>query len=180
MRRAVIVPSSLVVLLASAPAWAGYTVSIIPKPDPPGHWRVLTQDDATSTSKCIGNPKTPLCAVETLQACFHRKKPGYCRTSIDPSLPAVPIYTPAVPDDALRYRIIAARRITDRKDLPIELRDRTDVWRRGDVLIVLDRHRCLNGVCDKYRGPYTTYVIRQNVAGWGVTVWSTPKSDQAQ
>lgn len=31
--------------------------------------RILTHYADTSTSKCIGDPKTPLCAVETLMAC---------------------------------------------------------------------------------------------------------------
>lgn len=33
-------------------------------------WATLTFDPATSSSRCIGNPMTPLCAVETHKACF--------------------------------------------------------------------------------------------------------------
>jgi hypothetical protein len=35
------------------------------KADPPGHWRKLTWDEKTTTSKCIGKPISPICAVET-------------------------------------------------------------------------------------------------------------------
>jgi hypothetical protein len=35
-------------------------------------WRVMTQSDAISTSRCIGDPKTPLCAIETVEACIVR------------------------------------------------------------------------------------------------------------
>ena len=34
-----------------------------------GELRVLDYDNEGSTSQCIGNPVTPLCAVETLEAC---------------------------------------------------------------------------------------------------------------
>ena len=42
----------------------------------PEFWRI-TQTDATST--CIGDPKTPLCAVETLIACGARRDLRLCR-----------------------------------------------------------------------------------------------------
>jgi hypothetical protein len=54
----------------------------VPKPDPPGHWRVMHQTNEKSTSKCIGNPSTPLCAVETARACFVRDEPELCRIAL--------------------------------------------------------------------------------------------------
>lgn len=46
----------------------------VPSPD---EWRFISSGD--STSKCIGDPKTPLCAVETVIACFARMDINLCR-----------------------------------------------------------------------------------------------------
>jgi len=43
---------------------------------PPDEMRFITTHDATS--KCIGDPKTPLCAVETILACFARHDSDLC------------------------------------------------------------------------------------------------------
>jgi hypothetical protein len=53
----------------------------IVKPDPPGVWRILGPDDKDTTSKCIGKPKTPICAVETFLACFVRDDESLCGNS---------------------------------------------------------------------------------------------------
>src|SRR3990172_7533843 len=42
-------------------------------------WRTLTFSDETTTSKCIGKPVTPICAVETFEACFKRSQIELCR-----------------------------------------------------------------------------------------------------
>jgi len=42
-------------------------------------WRTLTDSEETTTSKCIGKPVTPICAVETLKACFKRSEIALCR-----------------------------------------------------------------------------------------------------
>ena len=42
-------------------------------------WRMLTDSEDTTTSKCIGKPVTPICAVETLKACFKRSQIELCR-----------------------------------------------------------------------------------------------------
>lgn len=38
----------------------------------------ITRDTRTTTSKCVGNPVTPLCAIETYIACFVRRKETLC------------------------------------------------------------------------------------------------------
>lgn len=50
----------------------------LPRPDARGQWRVITADDATTTSRCIGNPTTPACAIETHLACFVRRQQELC------------------------------------------------------------------------------------------------------
>ena len=56
------------VLGSGAAAAAGRHAPDLPRPDPKGTWRKITWDDATTTSKCIGDLSTPLCALETVLA----------------------------------------------------------------------------------------------------------------
>jgi hypothetical protein len=65
-------------LILSAPVWAadgpGYSN------DPAiGVKRVMTKDPETTDSKCVGDPKTPVCALETMLACLVRQQPDLCR-----------------------------------------------------------------------------------------------------
>jgi hypothetical protein len=43
-------------------------------------WRLLDPLTHGSTSKCIGDPKTPLCAAETYAACFLAGRKELCRS----------------------------------------------------------------------------------------------------
>ena len=45
-----------------------------------GALRVLHWSPETSTSTCIGAPRTPLCAAETYEACDTWHEPGLCET----------------------------------------------------------------------------------------------------
>jgi hypothetical protein len=46
-------------------------------------WRQVSQDSATS--RCIGDPKTAVCAVETVIACVVRREAQLCRiAAVDP------------------------------------------------------------------------------------------------
>ena len=71
---------ALLFALILTPGWAfaGKPGADLPKPDPKGYWRVMTQDDATTTSKCLGSRETPLCAVENFRACNLRKVAELC------------------------------------------------------------------------------------------------------
>jgi hypothetical protein len=46
-------------------------------PLPPG-WKLLNNPAGPSTSRCIGRPVTPICAVETALACIYWRKPSLC------------------------------------------------------------------------------------------------------
>lgn len=63
----------LLLLAAAAPAFAQ-----LPAVDPAGQYRLIGPA-GRSDSRCIGRPETPLCAVETLLACFARRDPDLCR-----------------------------------------------------------------------------------------------------
>jgi hypothetical protein len=68
------IAAGLLVLVFVSPAFAQ-----LPAVDPVGHYRLIGSPDR-SDSGCIGRPETPLCAVETLLACFARRDPALCRT----------------------------------------------------------------------------------------------------
>jgi hypothetical protein len=50
----------------------------LPTPDKPGTWRWMTQDPKTTTSRCVGETKTPLCTIETFLACRIRANDELC------------------------------------------------------------------------------------------------------
>ncbi len=62
--------AALAVLLCAAPATAAEDIP------PPNEVRFIDVDDASSG--CIGDPGTPLCAVETYMACDVRADPEIC------------------------------------------------------------------------------------------------------
>jgi hypothetical protein len=99
--------------------------------------------NAASTSTCIGNPVTPLCAVETFEACLHRAEwplcaevgfePGDLR-QFGPSEYFKLVYRP--------YEVIGTR--TVRVAFVPKSRDGEPSieWRPGDVAVRLNWHRC--------------------------------------
>lgn len=59
-------------------AWAENGNPDLPKADLKGHWRVITHDEKTTSSKCIGSGASPICAVETFLACKYRDDHNLC------------------------------------------------------------------------------------------------------
>ena len=90
---------------------------------PPDKIRFVGPDDATS--KCIGNPKTPLCAMETFFACSARQDMDLCRKVgvTDFSYPSKKYTT--------YFRVLTARVLTQ-DDMTEDLKD-TNWWRPGFV-----------------------------------------------
>lgn len=77
--RAILAALILSGLFAERDAWAaGPSVEDL-KPDPPDKWHVVSWDPAITTSRCIGNPVTPRCALETFFACSVRLELPLCR-----------------------------------------------------------------------------------------------------
>src|SRR5690606_41371687 len=56
---------------------AGNAMAQLPAVDPPDQFRLIGTPER-SDSRCIGRPETPLCAVETLLACFARRDDALC------------------------------------------------------------------------------------------------------
>ncbi|MEO5338747.1 MAG: hypothetical protein H7841_17975 [Magnetospirillum sp. WYHS-4] len=133
----------LAVLLA-VPAWAGGPDPDLPAVSPKGKWRVLTPDDATSTSRCIGRPETPLCAAETIVACFERTDKELCRIGMGRA-PGQEYYDFGLKGGSgwkVYYQVVSAVRLAE-TDIPPKLRH-PDEWRvvPGDIRIVIRKRRC--------------------------------------
>ncbi|MEO5337646.1 MAG: hypothetical protein H7841_12235, partial [Magnetospirillum sp. WYHS-4] len=79
LRRAVLVSLLLSGFLAGGQVRAAGPSSKDFKPDPPDKWHVVSWDPAITTSRCIGNPVTPRCALETFFACSVRLELALCR-----------------------------------------------------------------------------------------------------
>lgn len=60
--------------------FAGAVLSFVLNSDPASasEMRILTHDPETSSSRCIGEPKTPLCAIETAWACQYWGRKSLC------------------------------------------------------------------------------------------------------
>lgn len=126
--------------LIAAPSIAQASDPILPPPDPPGLWRKLTHDEATTTSTCIGNPVTPLCAVETYWACFLHRRPELCDMVAAGVRPLEVV--PKVPDLWEEYRVLYARQPSPRD--PVDPATEGNMKPQpGDVVIGLLRRSCL-------------------------------------
>jgi len=114
----------------------------IPKPDPVGWWRVIHVDDARSTSKCVGNPITPLCVAETWMGCHVRRDQELCRMA-DPKYDDFGRPFPKVARTSIkRYRILSADRLT-RKTIPKPTYENdSSNWRPGDIRIMILKVNC--------------------------------------
>jgi hypothetical protein len=140
-------PATYLLMLLALPGLAVAQASdpSLPPPDPPGVWRKLTLDDATTTSRCIGNPVTPLCAVDTYWACFFRAQPELCDMVEAGARP--PTLDKPVPDYRQEYRVVYARRPS-----PLDPVDRATEGNMkpqpGDVVIGLMRRFCAGPVDD--------------------------------
>ncbi|WP_370152491.1 hypothetical protein [Ferrovibrio sp.] len=81
----------------------------LPPVDPPGVWHRIGLTAETTTSTCIGNPVTPLCALDTWYACFLRDQPELCRL-IEAGVVPPPLPQPRSVNEWREYRVVYARR----------------------------------------------------------------------
>jgi hypothetical protein len=163
----------------------------LPAIDPPGKGRVMTHDDITSTSNCIGFPITPLCAIETLIACFERTDSELCRIAL--GLDKRPFFGDREPEllpyHYTRYRVLSAERFGEH-DLPpphhmVFPEQARSLWytedrrryRPGDVRIVVLEQTCWRNParCDSvWTDDRYTYHLRRMGDNWAVMISTTP------
>lgn len=128
----------------------------------PEEVRVITPTEATS--QCIGDPRTPVCAVETLRACFARLDKTLCeKTGIRSEILQFP-ENPHVD----RYRILSAR-VIRKEDITPKLRD-AEWYKPGFIEVTIHDmdvkryycpERCLTG-----------YMIKSELHSWKVMDWA--------
>ncbi len=122
---------------------------LVVRPAVAGEVRTMTLDDRTSTSDCIGDPKTPLCVAETVEACFIRMIKGLCETvGADFSAYEKENATPVTPDSyaglyVFHYKQLASRVLTA-TDIP-DWATTTDhgPWAVGDTALLLSWEACI-------------------------------------
>ncbi len=151
-----------VALLTAAPAALAQNSLVAP---PPSEIRWITQEKATSD--CIGDITDPLCAVETLIACWARAEPDLCRRVHDETPDPVP--TPELKPYKAEYRVKRVR-----------LLQATDVfayleiagYREGFAEIVLLR-RFKDSAAQPNIGWMTySYYLKPVDDGWRVFGWN--------
>lgn len=148
----------------------------IPAPD---EWRFISIDDATS--KCIGDPKTPLCAVETVIACFARMDISLCQRVGQKG-------KTYLGEDArkVHYKIINARVLTE-KDMEADFlknfSKHPNWWKPGFVKFTLsspdDGKNCSTKYCSFDHAVslgneccYTDYIVNPIGKYWHVISWT--------
>ncbi len=160
-----------------APAAAQSPDPDLPPVDPPGRWRQMTPDDATSDSKCVGRFDTPLCAIETVVACFTRGLPELCNEAMQmpgyfqwKSTGRIPAFT------RTQYRIERSEVLTQEgiDDIPRA----ADSEQPGDLRIDVQKRECyLNQgreVCGRNMGAPNIFTLRRTKTRWVVLDWSIP------
>lgn len=148
-------------------AKAGDADADLPPLAQPGQWNYVTQDDAASSSHCIGDPRTPLCAVETLLACFQRGRAELCRMVDDGAEQYSQVFaSPVEPGKYLAYRVMAAQRVREGEDVPAPAQP-------GDVLLTIDQREGTLGRYARADGsPASDFLLRRQSDGlWKVAAW---------
>lgn len=156
-------------ILLALPAALALAACATPTPEGMESWHRLTQQDRDTTSQCIGRPASPLCAVETLLACFQRGRIELCREVDDGAdLYGQVFASPPARDRYLAYRVLVLQ--TVRGPLPEGLAQ------PGDVLISLDQREATVGQpIPAEGGPSSDFLLRRQPDGkWKIIGWGGP------
>jgi hypothetical protein len=155
------------------PAHAEDAPPELPPIDGPDQWHVLTHDDATSTSKCIGDPKTPLCAVETVLACFVREERELCLTGTGGASENFG-FDKNRSEYSLLYWVAKAELVSEKNKKHYK-QVRYLKPQNGDIAIGIRDARCYDSKCNKPVGPPTIYLVRRNGDKWMAADWARPR-----
>ena len=107
-------------------------------------WRTLTDSEETTTSKCIGKPITPICAVETFFACFNRKQIELCRMAFLNGESEEFNLGPPFPDYKTEYTIIKYQTIRHAPPRPKNMGPGGEKFdeKPGDVRVDITARSC--------------------------------------
>jgi hypothetical protein len=153
----------------------------LPELTPKGQYLVMTQDDATSTSKCIGDPKTPLCAVETEMAVQVRGKLDFQRIAM--GLEGGPLFDDRKPGSPIIYRVVRREVLSDRRfpwnpKRDLGWRNGGLIMQAGDIRIDIIYVNCYREIsltaCEHFWGSPEAYIVRRMGDRWVVITWGDP------
>jgi len=154
--------AGLLVVLMSCSAWAQ-----LPAVDPVNQYRLIGPVER-SDSRCIGRPETPLCAVETLLACFARRDAELCR---------------AVWSGGERVAGLLARQQNSRYWWSYRIAA-VEQSTAGEALIAVSGRTCglqiAEPECFTTPAPPTQYRLRQLEGRWQVLDWQSPSGQHPQ
>jgi hypothetical protein len=126
----------------------------------PKQVRVITPTSATS--KCIGDPKTPICAVETFLACFARQKAELCKRVEAPETDL------GESTQEITYRVLFSK-IIRKKDISKSLVD--SYWiKPGYAEVEIEEVAFDNIKCTDFCR--VSYALRPSPTGWIVIEWA--------
>jgi hypothetical protein len=160
---------ALVLMMLSATTSAADGREPLPQPDPPDVWRRMTHDDATTTSRCLGDLSDPICVVETDIACLLRgDQTRKCRSILASGLKFSyreegenqPFWT--------KYRILSSQWVV-RKSQVIGRRENVLYrWRRGDLRVDVSVRDCFeySDDCGDPLGMRWMYFLRRINFRW--------------
>lgn len=163
----------------------------LPRPDPKGVWRYVW--DGHSTSTCLGNPKTPVCAIETIIVCRYRSDRKLCLTADYPAagddrLGLMPLRLPMNLTIHLRFRVGGSVRLrsVDIKPLPDSPLYRAGRQEHaGDLAVEIVNEECWTQHkeerrCQHYAGRETwVWVVRQVGERWAI-ISGSPDSEHTR
>jgi hypothetical protein len=144
------------------------------KADPPGYWRKMTLDDETSTSKCVGKLISPICAMETKEACNARDDNNLCVKAVADAEGRVFISNPErTPNIWWSYRFSKVKKVKPGEHVSVG----DTQAQPGDYVIDRRDHMCYvkSNRCDDDIGPATTHLLRKFGAEWRIITWHTPR-----
>ena len=152
----------LLSLAVFSSAWAQ-----LPAVDPANQYRLIGPADR-SDSRCIGQATTPLCAVETLLACFARRDADLCR-AVWSGGEGVSGFLAKLQSSRYwwSYRIAAAEQSN-----------------AGEAVIAVAGRMCglqsAEPDCFTTPAPPTSYRLRQVDGRWQVVDWQSPPGQHPQ
>ncbi|MGE0094531.1 MAG: hypothetical protein AB7M05_16040 [Alphaproteobacteria bacterium] len=134
------------------------------RPEP--KWKRITNFGADTQTDCIGNPKTPTCAVETFVACLAYRDGDLCAIAEN------------YPDMRIEFDAPERRRVMDYNIRSVGAFKKTSIpkgmdvdWTpaAGDQLAIVDMRECQyvdsNWACRPFTGPQGHYFFLKPVAG---------------
>ena len=143
-------------------------------------WHAIAYDDALTTAKCVGDLRTPVCAVETVFACILRSG-EICQKVIQPAdSRAYFAARRSYPRDLIRYRVTREHRVPPVPNWAItdDRHDPRAPW-RGDVVVIVESVDCTIEEPDcSWDRPWIKRFLTRNLGhGWRVVTWTTDRLD---